>query len=208
MWEKLPSCSPKWSFDTSWVYRNVHKHCPKQDLFQWKLRSKQEWQVVCFLSHFKHRCWALPKIGWSFTPLLSGLQFASFSLYHLLSPSCWICRFKEISRWLLVNFSGLKTARTIMHNGISSENNRIYISWILKRALISGCLLVRICFLQTERILPSGAEINQTSTSWVFTDCHWFKKNRPHAAQRAQFPAIERNFPQTSAHLKSGCFQI
>jgi len=28
------------------------------------------------------------------------------------------------------------------------------------------------------------------------------------AAQRAQFPAIERNFPQTSAHLKSGCFQI
>jgi hypothetical protein len=28
------------------------------------------------------------------------------------------------------------------------------------------------------------------------------------AAQRAQFPAIERNFPQTSAILKSGCFQI
>jgi hypothetical protein len=32
--------------------------------------------------------------------------------------------------------------------------------------------------------------------------------SKKQAAQRAQFPAIERNFPQTSTHLKSGCFQI
>ena len=68
-------------------------------------------------------------------------------------------------------------------------DNYIY-TLIFKRALISGCFLVRICFGQIERIFPSRAEICQTSTSWVFTACLWFKKNRPHN---------ERNFPQSSA---------
>ena len=69
---------------------------------------------------------------------------------------------------------------------------------IFKRALISGCFLVRICFGQIERIFPSRAEICQTSTSWVFTACLWFKKTgRTTSAisrNRAQFPANEHTF--------------
>ena len=64
---------------------------------------------------------------------------------------------------------------------------------IFKGALISGCLLVRICVWQIERILPSRAEIYQTRTSWVFTDFHWFNKKKQ-AAQRAQFPTNDRTF--------------
>ena len=41
----------------------------------------------------------------------------------------------------------------------------LLLSLIFKRALISGCLLVRICFWQIERIFPSRAEFCQTSTS-------------------------------------------
>ena len=75
----------------------------------------------------------------------------------------------------------------------------IYIyTLIFKRALISGCLLVRICFWQIERIFPSRAEICQTSTSWVFTACRWFKKTgRTTSAisrKQAQFPANKRTF--------------
>ena len=58
--------------------------------------------------------------------------------------------------------------------------------------------LFRICFWQIERSLPSRAEIYQTSTSWVFTDFHWFKETgRTTSAisrNRAQFPANERTF--------------
>ena len=68
----------------------------------------------------------------------------------------------------------------------------LLLSLIFKRALISGCLLVRICFWQIERIFPSRAEFCQTSTSWVLTACRWFKKKQ--AAQRAQFPANEHTF--------------
>ena len=64
---------------------------------------------------------------------------------------------------------------------------------IFKRALISGCLLVRICFWQVERIFPSQAEIYQTRSNEHFLSFHWLsliQKNRPHN-ERNSVPRAE-----------------